>query len=246
LENYKKIKTSDGSYTYYSALFDENCHSTSGAKNETYTHYVLGCKLDRKVVQKKPINILEVGFGTGLGFITTLEYLGKYPFNFLSVEIDEKMIQIAQKEFSQLLKLEKICAYIYKAKIQNASLTILLGDATKTLNKYFKENKYKPNTIYQDAFSPKRNPYLWTTSWFKLLKENATDDCIMSTYSSSSSIRKSMLAAGWTLQEGIKFGSKRSSTRSDLCLATEDTILEKLKRSGAPELTIKIAKDYKL
>ena len=42
---YDKIETEDGSMTLYSHLYNEACHSTSGAINETHTHYINGCKI---------------------------------------------------------------------------------------------------------------------------------------------------------------------------------------------------------
>src|SRR5690606_27427663 len=95
-------------------------------------------------------------------------------------------------------------------------LKILIGDARITLPHYIKKHSLKVHAIYQDAFSPKRNPDLWTVEWFTLLKEISHQDVIMSTYSSSSAIRKSMAEAGFTLYPGEKFGPKRSSTRARL------------------------------
>ena len=77
-------------------------------------------------------------------------------------------------------------------KNENFHLIILIGDARVSLPKFKNDHDIKFDCIYQDAFSPKRNAILWTSEWFKLLKSISNQDCIMSTYSASSSIRKSM------------------------------------------------------
>ena len=66
LGNYEVVPTQDGSTTLYSQYFGEACHSTSGATIETISHYVQGTKL---LDQDNP-QVLEIGFGTGLGYRT--------------------------------------------------------------------------------------------------------------------------------------------------------------------------------
>lgn len=239
-KDYKVIKTEDGSRTIYSPLYDEACHSTTGAASETQLHYIDGCE----VLERDNPTILEVGFGTGLGFIETSKYVKGF-FHFISLEIDKQMIEIAKEQYP-ILKNLKNEGEVLSLSTNAFKLDILVGDARLTLENYTKSNKLAFNCIYQDAFSPKRNAILWTTEWFKLLYNNSSEDCIMSTYSSSSSIRKSMLAAGWSLYEGVRFGPKRSSTRAKKSGDTSKEILEKLERSPAIEITDKNAKEYKL
>ena len=239
-KDYKLIETEDGSFTVHSPLYDEACHSTSGAAKETFVHYIEGCKI---IERTKPI-ILEVGFGTGLGFNETLKY-AKTPFHFISLEIDENMIEVAKKNYSFLDDLKQN-NNILSMDNDKFKLDIIVGDARDKLKPFLTETNIKFNAIYQDAFSPKRNPILWTTEWFSLLFDNSADDCIMSTYSSSSSIRKSMIKAGWRLYEGERFGPKRSSTRAKKTGVTDVEILKRLERSPVVELTDKNSKEYKL
>lgn len=240
MSDYKVIETEDGSSTVYSPLYDESCHSTFGAIAETKLHYIEGCKIAKR---ERPV-ILEVGFGTGLGFIETSRSKTDY-FTFISLEIDSNMIEIAKNNYQELKGL-KLSNSVYTLKTKNFELIILLGDARFTLSKFINENSYQINCIYQDAFSPKRNSTLWTYEWFKLLKDNSHEDCIMSTYSSSSSIRKSMIAAGWLLYPGESFGPKRASTRARLSGETHQDIIDKLDRSPVEMLTDFNAKDYTL
>ncbi|MFW5887263.1 MAG: MnmC family methyltransferase, partial [Bacteriovoracia bacterium] len=53
----------------------------------------------------------------------------------------------------------------------------------------------------------------------------------LATYSSSSRVRKALLGAGWTLEEGEQVGNKSSSTRAKLNGPTCEKILTKLRNS---------------
>ena len=96
--------------------------------------------------------------------------------------------------------------------------------------------KENPNwdAIYQDAFSVKKNPTLWTQEWFELIRKSSAPDALMSTYASGESIRKAMIEAGWKLSNGPGFGKKRSSTRASLQGETDPEILQQLKFSPIP------------
>ncbi len=238
------LETADGTHTLFSEVFQEGCHSTSGAKKETLLHYIEGCQIQETLSTQDQLVILEVGFGLGIGFMTTLEVLGKYnqSWSFLSLELDEELLEWFRLEhidhpFLKLLNWQSVAGVkILSAKNSQIELKILCGNARETLPKYVELSGVKWNAIYQDAFSPKKNPTLWTKEWFELLRANSLPHTHLSTYSASSSIRKSLLEAGWSLQKGEKFGPKRTSTRASLSGESDPDILEQLHRSPAPAL----------
>lgn len=242
-KNYDEVPTDDGSTTLFSKLYNETCHSTTGAKNETYTHYIKGCDVLNSSNIHSPICILEIGFGTGIGYLETARALEGSKFLFVSFEIDRELIEIFSEKNKINFTQEK---NIFSYKTQTHELFIVLGDARKTILNLPQELQILYHAIYQDAFSPKRNAILWTTEWFKQLKNISHNDCIMSTYSASSSIRKSMIAAGWIIYNGEEFGKKRSSTRAKLNGTINYEIQDRLDRSPAPEITDKNYKSYTL
>lgn len=243
------IETADGSYTLFSETFQEACHSTSGAHDETVLHYIDGTQVQSKINLHEPLIILEVGFGLGVGFLTTLEKLGSdRHWHFISLELDKNLLEWFKTEHQDhefLKDLRWINEYILEAKNDKITLTILNGDARKTLPLYLKQNALKWHAIYQDAFSPKKNPTLWTKEWFKLLKDYSHSDVILSTYSASTSIRKSLHESGWGVQKGEKFGPKRTSTRAVLQKETDPDILLQMERSPAMALSDDLLKDTK-
>jgi tRNA U34 5-methylaminomethyl-2-thiouridine-forming methyltransferase MnmC len=177
------------------------------------------------------MTILEVGFGVGVGLLTTWEMTKDLPakIHFVSLEIDPELVNwfTERNKDHPLFRDPKF------------SFEVLIGDARQTLPRYMKEKRPQWNAIYQDAFSPKKNPVLWTKEWFSLLREGSSTDAILSTYSASTSIRKSLLEAGWKLYPGEKFGAKRTSTRARLTGETDALLLESLSQSSVKALTDK-------
>ncbi len=241
--SYELKITEDGSNTLHSPLFGEDCHSSYGAKTETLTYYIQGCKIKEALQELKSINILEVGFGTGLGLRTTYEETKsiKGKVKFISLELDRDLLKyiFSQNLFSDFSIIEK-SDKIHLIK-DNFNAEILIGDARQKIPEYAHE---KFHAIYQDAFSPKRNPMLWTVQWFRDLKEKAEENCILSTYSASSSIRKSLMEAGWMVRNGLKFSGKRSSTIATLTGNHDQDIVEHLNKSPVPLIWDETADEF--
>lgn len=245
------VETEDGSFTLFSEAFQEACHSTSGARAETLLHYVKGCQIKTKIADHKPLVILEVGFGLGIGFLTTWEELPKNSYwHFISMEIDKNLLEwfrhkFIDHDFLKHLSWKKLGELdILEADYNGCKLTILAGDARQTLPQYVQTHPMKWHAIYQDAFSPKRNPILWTIEWFAFLKQHADENVILSTYSASSSIRKSLSESGWKIKPGEKFGPKRTSTRATLLGVTDPEIEQHMERSPTHALSDSNIKEF--
>ncbi len=243
---YKILETEDKSKTLYSGHYDEACHSLSGAVEETLHNYVHGCEVPQRISNYECFNILEVGFGLGVGVISTINYLQencpKTPIHFISLEIDEALIQwsktnlqFSNKDFGlwQTIELNDHNSLRYfEGEYENVKLTILIGDARKTLPKAYDLGLIPEiHAIYQDAFSPKKNPSLWTVEWFELLKKISHEENILSTYSASSSVKKSLVKAAWIIEKAPGFGPKRASTKAKLYGEMSEEVALNLSRS---------------
>lgn len=232
------VLTEDGSHTFFSEAFQEACHSTAGAKEETLLHYIHGCEIPMKAGEFSPLTIFEVGFGLGIGFLTTLEFLtsGKN-CHFISMELDRELLEWFKSTHPEFnLRWE---GNLLLGEIENFKLTVIQGDGRIEVPRFFEHSPQTIHAIYQDAFSPKKNPALWTKEWFELLKKHSHPDVILSTYSASNSIRKSLHETGWGVQKGEKFGPKRTSTRAVLNKPTDPEILEVMGHSPVHAITDK-------
>ena len=216
---YKIIKTKDGSLSLYSEFFSEGFHSKAGAKAETLYNFIEGCQLLSKAQkcyeEKRTLNIFEVGFGAGYGAVLTFQALAswsqqnkkKLNVYFVSTELDPKLISYAQQFWGEQWLERK------KSSKLNFQFKILLGDARDTLPNFKHKNpNFIAEIIYQDPFSPRQNSELWTVEWFKQLKEIASSEVLLSTYSASQKVRWALLESGWKIQEREGFAHKKSST----------------------------------
>ncbi len=238
LGRYKIIKTKDDTNTLWSEYFDENCHSSAGAYDETLFNYVKPCIPDPQFLVS-PYKILEVGYGLGVGLKATIEYLkptSKNPIHFISLELDADLIKWSQE--NQAINGIDLRNFNFNdnkfyLKTDSIEIEIYIGDARKSIHDQAIQNIH---AIYQDPFSPKKNPSLWTTEWFEDLKKYSDPACKMSTYSASVSIRKSMLAAGWHPQSLPGFANKRERTMATLSGPIDLKLEKKLRASSALSL----------
>jgi tRNA U34 5-methylaminomethyl-2-thiouridine-forming methyltransferase MnmC len=233
---HRPVETGDGSLTLYSEAFQEACHSPTGARAETLLHYVDGCRIVDRAGDHDPFRILEVGFGLGVGLLTTLEAFPRArPLHFVSLEIDRNLLEWFREEYPELaLRWDR---NRLRGTAGNVEIDVLCGDARETLPEELRRTPREYHAVYQDAFSPRRNPRLWTLEWFALLRGASHPSVILSTYSASTSIRKALHAAGWGVQQGVPFGPKRSSTRAVLNRPTDQEILLQLDRAPVPPLS---------
>jgi queuine tRNA-ribosyltransferase len=85
-----------------------------------------------------------------------------------------------------------------------------------------------PHAIFYDAFSPAKNPAMWTLPVFENLfaRLAATRPCALTTYSRSTMIRATLLRAGFHAGVGHATGMKEETT---IAANTLDLIAEPLK-----------------
>jgi tRNA U34 5-methylaminomethyl-2-thiouridine-forming methyltransferase MnmC len=224
---HKKTPTNDGTFTLESERFTENCHSTAGAYEETLFNYINGTELKNKL-SLPSLNVFEVGFGLGIGPLATFQELNNYPgeLNYYSSELDENLIHWFKSSVSDhaisLFPFDQLMPFTYrnglksfKAKNGNRTLEIFIGDLTK-IDKDIENILGNIHAIYQDPFSPKKNPELWSQSWFETLKKISHPEVILSTYSASHSVHDNLSRSGWHVTRAPGFAHKRSSTRATL------------------------------
>jgi len=195
--------TADGSDTLYVAAIDECYHSTNGAIQESLHIFINDgfreCKNER-------VKVLEIGFGTGLNAFLTLLESEKTDknVNYTGIELYPVDISDALKlNYPELTDKSKIseyqqihqCAWNEAMQItEKFTLTKLLADFTETP---FEE---KFDVIYFDAFSPEKQPEMWSENLFKKLYLCAENDAILTTYCAKGAVRRAMQAAGFTVE----------------------------------------------
>jgi tRNA U34 5-methylaminomethyl-2-thiouridine-forming methyltransferase MnmC len=201
MKHLKVIETKDGSKSIFLQDMNETYHSKFGAKIESEHVYINAGFFQ---IKQPKINILEIGFGTGLNVILTLkanesgqkrvyfETLEKYP--------------LPQDVINQIEFYDDKSLNAYFKKVHNAA-----WDQPVIINKQFSfckkhtdlliyQSDIKFDLVYFDAFAPDKQPEMWRKAIFEkmynLLKENG----LLVTYSAKGSVRRTMQSVGFMVE----------------------------------------------
>ncbi len=228
----EKIKTADGTETFFNKEYDEAYHSTkAGAYTESLHKFVIPSKIPERAKINDKIYILDVGFGLGYNVaVALLEAIKVNPdikLEIISIEKDEtnfekiknlnipdflsKIYQtLTSGEFGNF-NIGSKTFYGYRVVDKNLDLKVILGEGRQTL-KSLKDTGIKFDAVFFDAFSPKVNTEMWTVQLFKVVKSLMKDNTILSTYSASLAVRKGLQEAGFKIGLVEPIGRKSYST----------------------------------
>lgn len=197
----KLIITKDKSNTIYSYKFDDIYHSKHGSINEAKHVFIKNGLLS---VKKNKLNILEVGFGTGLNALLTLIEAKKksIKINYHAVELYPlSLVILKELNFCDLINIEKKIFERLHLKWEQASQINDYFTITKhniSVEKYFHKN-IKYDIIYFDAFSPSKQTDIWEENILRkmhnLLKKNGS----LVTYCAKGIIKRRMKKIGFNV-----------------------------------------------
>jgi len=201
--NSELIITEDGSHTLFVPAIDECYHSSHGAIQES-KHIFIEAGL--KQCEKSEIRVLEIGFGTGLNAFLTLieaERSGKQ-IQYISLEkypVDiEKALQLNYPEElspENRNRFELMHASRWNKEIQ-ISPNFTLEKIETDFTRYDFREKY--DVIYFDAFSPEKQPEMWSQERFDKIFEHCNTGAILTTYCAKGVVRRAMQAAGFKVE----------------------------------------------
>lgn len=196
--------TEDGSSSLRRKDLQEGYHSTFGAIAES-RHIFIEAGL-RKVGTLEKINILEIGFGTGLNAILSLEFANKENQAIYYKTIEKYPLP---KEITSELNYGKIL------RLEEEFETINSFDWNKDndLNSYFTIQKIdKPaeeinypkeffNLIYFDAFAPQFEEKLWNKEVFENLFSSLKQGGILVTYCCKGDVKRMLKSSGFEIEK---------------------------------------------
>jgi tRNA U34 5-methylaminomethyl-2-thiouridine-forming methyltransferase MnmC len=200
------IITSDGSTTIHLPEWNEHYHSKHGAIQEAYHVFIKnGLELfsDDTVV-----NILEIGFGTGLNcFITFLEAKKRnLKIDYVGVEA----YPVKDDEIQKLNYVEELKTFEYSSVFKkihstdwNVKENISESFALEKRKQFFEdiEDGATYNLIYFDAFGARVQPDLWTENIFKKMYDALKENGVLVTYAAKGSVRRAMQNVGFTVEK---------------------------------------------
>jgi tRNA U34 5-methylaminomethyl-2-thiouridine-forming methyltransferase MnmC len=216
--------TADGSPTLYVPALDEHYHSHHGAAQESRHVFIeagLRPLLAAGLGQNGLLRVLEVGLGTALNALLTLEaaqaagalieYDGYETFPLPAAAVaalapqwsDKPTLSSAFKRlhtaaWGEVVEMEET---LFLTKIQQPVQQADLGAGLYDL-------------IYFDAFAPEKQPELWTEDVFARLYAAAAPGAVLVSYCAQGQFRRNLRAAGWLTEKLPGPPGKREMTRA--------------------------------
>ena len=210
--------TADGSHTLFVPSMDEHYHSVNGAKTEAEHIYI---NYGLKENNASPLNVLEIGFGTGLNaFLTLLEAqkihkeiiytsLELYP---LSLEVIKKLNypDIIFPEYANLYfdlhqakwdEKHKITSYFSIFKVNVDFTNIAHPEESVEWRIGTIDNQpISYDVVYFDAFAPEKQPEMWKQELFDALYTSMNNNGILMTYCAKGVVRRMLQSSGFIVE----------------------------------------------
>ena len=190
--------TSDGSKTLYINNLNENYHSHHGALQEA-NHVFIKNGLNK--VNFYEINILELGFGTGLNVLVTINDFLKndknHIINYFTIEkYPVNRDEVNQLSYGSCFEAAEISEYYNHIHLceWNKKIEILPNFfLTKFRCDFFEiKNLALPplDLVYFDCFGARVQPDLWEKELFEMVANSMKIGGLLTTYSSKGSVRR--------------------------------------------------------
>lgn len=199
-------KTEDGSHTFYVPELNEHYHSTFGAVQESMYVYIEAGFLQ---CTQNTVNVLEIGFGTGLNALLTLiesEKINKSVY-YHTIELYPLDIEEVRKlNYTEKLSLknpeifEKLHQCVWESPNEITPLFTLL----KNQLDFSKLDNFHPDTtfdvVYFDAFAPNIQSEMWTQEIFNKIYSICNPGAIITTYCAKGAVRRALENAGFIME----------------------------------------------
>ena len=202
-------ETSDGSKTLYVNSLDETYHSHHGAIQEAEHVFI---KNGIKQLNINEINILELGFGTGLNVLVTInEFLkneGIHKINYFTMEkYPINAVEISELNYSQhfsVKNMENINQKIHEVEWEKSVEIIPNFHLHKIKQDFFnleKINLPPIDLVYFDCFGARVQPDLWEEKLIKMVTDKIKVGGLFTTYSSKGSVRRILLSQNMKVEK---------------------------------------------
>jgi tRNA U34 5-methylaminomethyl-2-thiouridine-forming methyltransferase MnmC len=211
--------TEDGSHTIKIPEMGITYHSKHGAIAESM-HVYIEAGLNYLLQQQKfsNLHILEMGFGTGLNALLSLQWAiaKSISINYTAIESDPlKQAEYTELNYGDFLQMSHELQALHEAE-WNLSVRIheLFSLEKQHVDLRDFESDQKFNCIFFDAFSPVEQPELWTTKIFQKIYHLLVPGAILVTYCSKSAVRSAMQEAGFVVTKITGPRGKREMVRA--------------------------------
>jgi tRNA 5-methylaminomethyl-2-thiouridine biosynthesis bifunctional protein len=227
-----------------SSEFGDIYFSVDGGLEETNEVFLKGCQLPEKWETRDVFVIGELGFGSGLNFLTVWDKwrqtAGKDArLHFISIEAfpwQAEDLKRALCKFPSLKPLaDQLIAQwpgrvkgVHRLHFDNVYLTLYHMQAERALAAM----DACVDAWFLDGFSPSKNPDMWTQSIFDKLAKRSRPGATLATFTVAGAVRRSLEQAGFDVSKQPGFGRKRE--RLQASIKGISNIVEPSKPTHAP------------
>ena len=202
-------ETEDGSKTLYISNLDENYHSFHGALQEANHVFI---KNGFILIYDCEINILELGFGTGLNVLVTInEFLKSdksHKVNYYTLEkypiTSTEVAELGYEKLFEDPQMKNIYHKIHETPWESLAEIVPNFNLKKIKCDFFDLAKIdlpKINLVYYDCFGAKVQPDLWEKPLFEIVAEKMEKGSLLTTYSSKGSVKRILKELGFTVEK---------------------------------------------
>src|SRR5690554_3129773 len=222
------VDTSDGSKTIYQETIGEHYHSRHGALGES-KHVFVGMGLEHTLqgisaLDQSQIRILEVGFGTGLNFLMSVDFLERrdpthqVQMDYLNVEAFPLPVEALEMlDYSKLVE-ESVWDPFIKSYPSALKQQIQISDRInlQILPQKIMETSWNGefDLIYFDAFSATHQPEMWTKEVLAHVTKNLAKGGVFVTYSITGDLKRSLKGLGFSIEKLPGAAGKREMLRA--------------------------------
>lgn len=203
------IQTQDGSKTLLINDLEETYHSKHGALQEAIHVFI---KNGLNLTNDCEINILELGFGTGLNVLVTFdEYLRNdknHKINYFGVEkypiFFEEASELSYSELFPNQIIKDLSLEIHKTEWEKLVELDVNFYLKKIKDDFFNINNMDLppiDLVYFDCFGARVQPDLWEKEIFEIVASKMKNGGLLTTYSSKGSMRRALIELGFEVDK---------------------------------------------
>lgn len=239
---YRLVRLANGTHSVHSVAEHETFHPVIGPAAEAEALYVRQLRLrERLAGVPGEFVVWDVGLGAAANVLTVVRVAREVPatLRVLSFDHTVEALRFGLRHASDLgyfHGLESVVAELLErgwARFQEGRLQVQwslhLGDFPTLLQQPSTGELPKPHAVFFDAYSPARNPSMWTLPLFAALYRRLDPGrpCALPTYSRSTLLRVSLLLAGFFVGTGHATGEKDQTTIAANTLDLIDELLDR-------------------
>lgn len=194
--------TEDGSHTLFVPAIDECYHSSHGAVQES-RHIFIDAAL--RCCTQSDIVVLEIGFGTGLNALLALAEAEQTCKRIRYISLEKFPVAVEQAlelNYPQQIGIDAELFCSLHTAPWNVAVAVTPHFTLQKMEADFCcfEHQAAYDVVFFDAFSPDKQPEMWSQAQFERIFAACNAGALLTTYCAKGVVRRAMQAAGFLVE----------------------------------------------